>query len=205
MCRDAALLCLRDFVHTQSDRYSTSCLSSSPSNCPSSWVWHHQLSSVTLQSLPVSFPRSFTEDYIRPISKSDLQKSITKLKKSKGAGGADALLHAALDWWWLIWLWFLIYVPLFAVNFIWVCKWKLLQQVQTRTHKDVGQAKPEKNTINCQLCHWFVCDNLPTTSIQMQHTDLLWRWSLGMDWHVTERQKSGFFCNLNLSKNEFTF
>ncbi|KAM9336155.1 outer mitochondrial transmembrane helix translocase [Symphorus nematophorus] len=59
MCRDAALLCVRDFVHTQSD---------SPS-----------------------------EDFIRPIHQSDLQKAISKMKKSKSAGGHGDLLHAALD------------------------------------------------------------------------------------------------------------
>ncbi|KAG8009258.1 ATPase family AAA domain-containing protein 1-B [Nibea albiflora] len=59
MCRDAALLCVRDFVHMQSD---------SPS-----------------------------EDFIRPIHQSDLQRSIGKMKKSKSAGGHGALLHAALD------------------------------------------------------------------------------------------------------------
>ncbi|XP_044033874.1 outer mitochondrial transmembrane helix translocase isoform X2 [Siniperca chuatsi] len=59
MCRDAALLCVRDFVHTQND---------SPS-----------------------------EDFIRPIHQSDLQKAIGKMKKSKSAGGHGVLLHAALD------------------------------------------------------------------------------------------------------------
>uniref|UniRef100_A0A673B8D1 Outer mitochondrial transmembrane helix translocase n=1 Tax=Sphaeramia orbicularis TaxID=375764 RepID=A0A673B8D1_9TELE len=59
MCRDAALLCVRDFVHTQDD--------------------------------------SASEDFIRPIHQSDLQKSISKMKKSKCAGGHGALLHAALD------------------------------------------------------------------------------------------------------------
>ncbi|XP_035522050.1 ATPase family AAA domain-containing protein 1-B-like [Morone saxatilis] len=59
MCRDAALLCVRDFVHTQND---------SPS-----------------------------EDFIRPIHQLDLQKAISKMKKSKTAGGHGALLHAALD------------------------------------------------------------------------------------------------------------
>ncbi|XP_023262137.1 ATPase family AAA domain-containing protein 1-B-like [Seriola lalandi dorsalis] len=59
MCRDAALLCVRDFVHSQND--------------------------------------SSSEDFIRPIHQSDLQKSISKMKKSKSAGGHGALLHAALD------------------------------------------------------------------------------------------------------------
>ncbi|XP_067343792.1 outer mitochondrial transmembrane helix translocase isoform X2 [Channa argus] len=59
MCRDAALLCVREFVHSQN-------------NSPS-------------------------EDSIRPIDQSDLQKAITKMKKSKSAGGHCALLHAALD------------------------------------------------------------------------------------------------------------
>ncbi|XP_071402754.1 outer mitochondrial transmembrane helix translocase-like [Centroberyx affinis] len=59
MCRDAALLCVRDFVHTQND---------SPS-----------------------------EDFIRPIHQSDLQKAISKMKKSKTAGGTSVLMHAALD------------------------------------------------------------------------------------------------------------
>ncbi|XP_029383986.1 outer mitochondrial transmembrane helix translocase isoform X2 [Echeneis naucrates] len=60
MCRDAALLCVRDFVHAQNKRY------------PS-------------------------EDFIRPIDQSDLQKAISKMKKSKLAGGHGALLHATLD------------------------------------------------------------------------------------------------------------
>ncbi|XP_061561247.1 outer mitochondrial transmembrane helix translocase isoform X1 [Phycodurus eques] len=59
MCRDGALLCVRDFVHTRSD---------GPS-----------------------------EDFIRPIHASDLQRAIAKMKKSKMAGGHGALLHAALD------------------------------------------------------------------------------------------------------------
>uniref|UniRef100_A0A4W6G3F0 Outer mitochondrial transmembrane helix translocase n=1 Tax=Lates calcarifer TaxID=8187 RepID=A0A4W6G3F0_LATCA len=59
MCRDAALLCVRDFVHTQND--------------------------------------SSSEDFIRPIHQSDLQKAISKMKKSKLAGGHSTLLHAALD------------------------------------------------------------------------------------------------------------
>eukprot|EP00066_Takifugu_rubripes_P027468 XP_011616734.1 PREDICTED: ATPase family AAA domain-containing protein 1-B-like [Takifugu rubripes] len=59
MCRDAALLCVRDFVHLQSDR--------------------------------------LTEESVRSINHSDLQKSITKLKKSKSVGGVGVLLHAALD------------------------------------------------------------------------------------------------------------
>ncbi|XP_061837179.1 outer mitochondrial transmembrane helix translocase isoform X2 [Nerophis lumbriciformis] len=59
MCRDAALLCVRDFVHLPAD---------SPS-----------------------------EDFIRPIHTSDLQRAIAKMKKSKMAGGHGALLHAALD------------------------------------------------------------------------------------------------------------
>ncbi|KAG7218032.1 hypothetical protein INR49_020695 [Caranx melampygus] len=58
MCRDAALLCVRDYVHTQSDS---------------------------------------SDDVIRPIHQSDLQKSISKMKKSKSAGGHSVLLHAALD------------------------------------------------------------------------------------------------------------
>ncbi|XP_045924653.1 outer mitochondrial transmembrane helix translocase-like [Micropterus dolomieu] len=59
MCRDAALLCVRDFVHAHND---------SPS-----------------------------EDFIRPIRQSDLQRAIGKMKKSKSAGGHGVLLHAALD------------------------------------------------------------------------------------------------------------
>ncbi|KAF1373419.1 hypothetical protein PFLUV_G00238670 [Perca fluviatilis] len=59
MCRDAALLCVRDFVHAQND--------------------------------------SPTEDFIRPIHQSDLQKAVGKMKKSKMAGGHGGLLHAALD------------------------------------------------------------------------------------------------------------
>uniref|UniRef100_H2N2G8 Outer mitochondrial transmembrane helix translocase n=1 Tax=Oryzias latipes TaxID=8090 RepID=H2N2G8_ORYLA len=57
MCRDAALLCVRDFVHNQSE----------------------------------------SEDYIRPIQQSDLQKAIEKMKRSKSAGVQGMLLHAALD------------------------------------------------------------------------------------------------------------
>lgn len=38
-----------------------------------------------------------SEDFIRPIHQSDLQKAISKMKKSKLAGGHGALLHAALD------------------------------------------------------------------------------------------------------------
>lgn len=57
MCRDAALLCVRDFVHTQD---------------------------------------SDSEESIRAITQSDLQRAISKMKKSKTAG-AQVLLHAALD------------------------------------------------------------------------------------------------------------
>lgn len=57
MCRDAALLCVRDFVHTQD---------------------------------------SDSEESIRAITQSDLQRAISKMKKSKSAG-AQILLHAALD------------------------------------------------------------------------------------------------------------
>lgn len=59
MCRDAALLCVRDFVHAEND------------------------------SLP--------DDIIRPIHQDDLRRAIVKMRKSKTAGGAGALLHAALD------------------------------------------------------------------------------------------------------------
>lgn len=38
-----------------------------------------------------------TEESVRSINHSDLQKSITKLKKSKSVGGVGVLLHAALD------------------------------------------------------------------------------------------------------------
>ncbi|KAK7877146.1 hypothetical protein WMY93_032126 [Mugilogobius chulae] len=56
-CRDAALLCVRDYVHTQ--------------DCDS-------------------------EESIRAITQTDLQRAISKMKKSKTAG-AQVLLHAALD------------------------------------------------------------------------------------------------------------
>ncbi|KAM9772936.1 outer mitochondrial transmembrane helix translocase isoform X2 [Syngnathus typhle] len=62
MCRDSALLCVRDYVHTRG----------SGDDGPS-------------------------EDCIRPIHASDLQKAIAKMKKSKMAGNHGTLLHAALD------------------------------------------------------------------------------------------------------------
>lgn len=42
--------------------------------------------------------RSLPDDIIRPIHQDDLRRAIVKMRKSKTAGGAGALLHAALDW-----------------------------------------------------------------------------------------------------------
>lgn len=47
--------------------------------------------------LPVCLSLRLTEESVRSINHSDLQKSITKLKKSKSVGGVGVLLHAALD------------------------------------------------------------------------------------------------------------
>lgn len=84
MCRDAALLCVRDFVHTQSDRYSDKRQNATKAH-------------VSFHSLHVCLSLSPSEDFIRPIHQSDLEKAIGKMKKSKMAGGHSALLHAALD------------------------------------------------------------------------------------------------------------
>uniref|UniRef100_H3CDT6 Outer mitochondrial transmembrane helix translocase n=1 Tax=Tetraodon nigroviridis TaxID=99883 RepID=H3CDT6_TETNG len=59
VCRDAALLCLRDCVHQQAD--------------------------------------SLSEEAVRSITQSDLQKSVSKMRKSKSVGGVSALLQAVLD------------------------------------------------------------------------------------------------------------
>lgn len=95
------------------------------------WKLH---SNITLRKFmylslfPLSSP---SEDYIRPISQSDLEKSISKMKKSKVMGGANALLHAALDWRRVMWLFFfLIYVPLCAVYFIQLISWYCLCQTK---------------------------------------------------------------------------
>lgn len=83
MCRDAALLCVRDFVHTQTDRCD---VTHTPTHCCCFLL-------LTAVSCRVRSP----DDTIRPIHQSDLQRSISKMKKSKSAGGAGVLLHAALD------------------------------------------------------------------------------------------------------------
>lgn len=68
-------------------------------NCTPTSHWDNLRPSL----FPLSSP---SEDYIRPIGQSDLQKSISKMKKSKVMGGANALLHAALDWRRVMWLFF---------------------------------------------------------------------------------------------------
>ena len=85
MCRDAALLCVRDFVHIQRDRYQSDTRLTST----------HQFSLVSC--LHSSVCLSLSEEALRSITQSDLQKSVMKMRKSKLLGGVGALLHAALD------------------------------------------------------------------------------------------------------------
>lgn len=108
-------------------------------------------SNITLRqfmSLSLSSP---SEDYIRPIGQSDLQKSISKMKKSKLMGGANALLHAALDWRRVMWLFFFIYVPLCAVYFIQLISWYCL--CQTKAALQFRKSLIEKDGGGAKICH----------------------------------------------------
>lgn len=92
MCRDGALLCVRDFVHTGGDGSVTPPSAMAPPTVPRCFSRH--VASFTISPFVTFSP---SEDCIRPIHASDLQRAIAKMKKSKMAGGHGALLHAALD------------------------------------------------------------------------------------------------------------